>query len=103
MNVIVGTLVAVLLQAPLQFEVASVKENRSGFGFGSSDFPPNGRVNIENETLKGLMRWSYRLQDYQIIGGPAWVDADRFDIQAKPAADFEPKPIRPCLGPDCPF
>src|SRR5262245_32894810 len=66
------------------------------------DLPPNGRVSIVNATLKTLMQASYRLQDYQVIGGPAWLDADRFDIQAKPSAEYEPNPIARCLGPDCP-
>ncbi|HEY2381332.1 MAG TPA: TIGR03435 family protein [Terriglobia bacterium] len=26
---------------------------------------------------------AYRVQDFQVIGGPAWIDNDRFDVQAK--------------------
>src|SRR5262245_18621986 len=109
MDMIVALLVGVLLQSPLQFEVAAIKTNRSGLGSGNMDFPPNGRINIVNATFRMMVQASYRLQDYQIIGGPNWVNTDRFDIQAKPSAEYEPKPIAarpsaaPCFGSDCPM
>ena len=106
MDIIIALLVGLLLQSPLQFEVASVKTNRSGLGYGNMDFPPNGRVNIVNVTFKMVMQASYRLQDYQIIGGPNWVNTDRFDIQATPSAEYKPeltRPTAPCFGSDCPL
>jgi uncharacterized protein (TIGR03435 family) len=65
--------------------------------------PPTGRVNIVNATVRMLLRSAYRLQDYQVIGGPDWLNADRFDIQAAPPADYKPEPSVPCLGVDCPL
>jgi uncharacterized protein (TIGR03435 family) len=49
------------------------------------------------------MRASYGLLDYQILGGPDWVDTDRFDIQAKPSAEYQPKPPTRCFPPNCPM
>jgi uncharacterized protein (TIGR03435 family) len=35
-----------------------------------------------------MIRMAYRLQDYQIVGAPGWVDHDRFDIIGKaPSGD----------------
>jgi bla regulator protein BlaR1 len=94
--------IGIIHAAPLQFEVASIKTNPS-HGFGNIDFPPNGHVDIVSVTLKGIMQASYGLQGYQIIGGPNWLDTDRFDLQAKPSADYEPKPPTRCFPPNCPL
>src|SRR5262245_49789466 len=95
-------LVALVLQALLQFDAASVKPNTGGPGPTMIQMPPNGRVNIVNATARMLLRSAYRLQDYQIIGGPDWLNGDRFDIQASPPADYKPEPPPPCAG-DCPL
>jgi uncharacterized protein (TIGR03435 family) len=94
-------------QAPAQkpqFEVASVKPHVQGTGpalGGVMEMPPSGRVNIVNATLRQMLLASYRLQDYQIIGGPDWLNSDRFDIQAKPSPDYQPESVS-CIRPDCP-
>lgn len=98
------TVMPVLSQTPAskpQFEVASVKPNPSGRG-GLMEVPPTGRVNIDSATFKTLMQWAFRVQDYQIIGGPAWLAVDRFDLLASPPADFKPQPVVPCFAADCP-
>jgi uncharacterized protein (TIGR03435 family) len=84
----------------LQFEVASVKANATGRP-GLIETPPTGRVDIVGTTLKMLMRTAYRVQDYQIIGGPAWLDVDRFDVHANPPPDFQPQPFVPCFAANC--
>ena len=43
-----------------------------------------GRVNITNMTLKEIMVLAWRVQPYQISGGPAWISSARYDILAKP-------------------
>jgi len=100
MRLISILLIGLILQSPLQFEVASVKPNTGGPGPTIVQIPLTGRVNILNATVRALLRASYRLQDYQIIGGPDWLNADRFDIQASPPADY--RPPAPCFGADCP-
>src|SRR5262249_27603711 len=66
-----------------EFEVASVKQNKSGMGKVSIQTLPGGRFPAENITLRGLIRFAYRLDDARLTGGPSWLDADRFDIVAK--------------------
>jgi uncharacterized protein (TIGR03435 family) len=66
------------------FEVASIKPNRSGdlrMGIGLA---PGGRFTGTNVTLRQLISTAYGTSsDSQIVGGPNWMDSDRFDINAK--------------------
>ena len=64
------------------FEVASVKPNKSGEGFVQLG-GRGGQFTITNAPLRLIIRNAYRLQDFQIIGGPGWLNSDRFDIVAK--------------------
>jgi uncharacterized protein (TIGR03435 family) len=66
-----------------QFEVASIKANKSGDGRVMLGFQPGGRFNATNVTLRLLIRNAYQLQDFQIVGGPSWMTDDHFDIVAK--------------------
>jgi uncharacterized protein (TIGR03435 family) len=68
------------------FDVASVRMNRSGFPGGASSTRP-GNFSAKNETLKQLIRLAYGLETFQIVGGPDWIDSDRFDIQARAATN----------------
>src|SRR5262245_20530219 len=103
MKTILVALMGVFIQAPLQFDVVSIKPNTGGPGPTMIQMPPTGRVTIVNATFRMMLRSAHRLQDYQIVGGPDWLNRDRFDIQAAPAADYQPEPLVPCIGPDCPL
>jgi uncharacterized protein (TIGR03435 family) len=70
-------------QPPPQFEVASVKPNKSGDGRVMIGVQPGGRFTATNVPLRLLIRNAYQLQDFQIIGGPDWLTSDHFDIVAK--------------------
>jgi uncharacterized protein (TIGR03435 family) len=65
-----------------EFEVASVKPNKSGENFVRIQGPA-GRFTATNVPVRLLIRTAYRLQDFQIVGGPAWLNTDRFDVVAK--------------------
>ena len=72
------------------FEVASVKPNRNGgpFPFGRIGVLPGGRFTAMGATVRELIRSAYGLrEDAQITGGPNWVSADRFDVEANAPAD----------------
>ncbi len=86
-----GTLVLGGGQAPppppwdaphLQFEVASVKVNKSGPTMMSMRTLPTS-FNVTNLPLRMLITQAYRVSGYQLVGGPSWLDQDRFDIVAK--------------------
>jgi uncharacterized protein (TIGR03435 family) len=71
-------------QAPAQlpeFEVASIKPNKTNerMYYGLR----NDRMTIRNMTVKGLIQIAYGKRDSQITGGPSWIAAEYFDIDAK--------------------
>ncbi len=77
-----------------QFEVASIKPNKSGDGRVMIGVQPGGRFTATNVPLKMLIRNAYQLQDFQIVGGPDWITSDRFDIVAKADMDGTGEPFR---------
>ena len=81
------------------FEVASIKPNNSGDGRVMMQNQP-GRFIATNVTLRVLIRQAYQLQDFQISGGPGWLNSDRFDINAKlPDGVRDSGPPAPGSGP----
>jgi uncharacterized protein (TIGR03435 family) len=66
-----------------QFEVASIKPNKSGDMRVMLGVQPGGRFTATNVPLRLLIRNAYQLQDFQITGGPSWIAEERFDIVAK--------------------
>jgi uncharacterized protein (TIGR03435 family) len=76
------------------FEVASVRRNTSGTGLMTVGMAPGGRLNMTNLPVRNLIVRAYGVQPYQIVGGPDWIGADRFDVVAKAAsADATPEQI----------
>jgi uncharacterized protein (TIGR03435 family) len=71
----------------VRFEVASIKRNTLNDRIVVTQ-SRNGRYTIRGFTLGMLVRQAYQVQDFQVIGGPEWVETERFDIQAtEPALD----------------
>jgi uncharacterized protein (TIGR03435 family) len=66
------------VQKPM-FEVASIKPTTVR---GPID-DPSGRFIAVGQPLKALIGYAYRVRDYQIIGGPSWINYDLWQIQAK--------------------
>src|SRR5262245_38385304 len=70
------------------FEVASIKPHSGGCC--TSMLWPAGRFTATSVSVVDLLVFAYSpangptLQKSRILGGPGWVDSDRFDIQAKP-------------------
>jgi uncharacterized protein (TIGR03435 family) len=68
------------------FDAVSIKRNMSGetrIRFET----PLGRLNAINVPLRFAIRQAYRLPEARVIGGPAWLDTDRFDIVATATGD----------------
>jgi bla regulator protein blaR1 len=80
---------ATLVQAPSgsTFEVASIKQNKSGDIRASLVPSPGGRLTATNVTAADLIRFAYDLATFQLTGGPGWMTADHFDLQAKAEGD----------------
>jgi uncharacterized protein (TIGR03435 family) len=86
-----------------QFEVTAVKLNTGcgGPGRGSGGASSPGRVTLECAELRDLILTAYAIYGngansgprsfrMPVLGGPGWVDSDRFDIAAK--AEGNPAP-----------
>jgi uncharacterized protein (TIGR03435 family) len=66
----------------VEFEVVSVKPGDPA-SLGSSWGTPPGRFFMQNTTLTILLMRAYRLNEYQIAGGPKWIVSAKFNIDAK--------------------
>jgi beta-lactamase regulating signal transducer with metallopeptidase domain len=65
------------------FAVASIKPNKSGDRGMRIMYEPGGRFTATNISLKALIHFAYGVQDFQISGGPTWLESDKYDIEAK--------------------
>jgi len=79
------TLFAQPAAGPLAFEVASIKLSPDAPGSLTGIFESEGRIHARNVTLKRCVRGAYGVPEPQILGGPTWVDEDRYYIEAKAA------------------
>jgi uncharacterized protein (TIGR03435 family) len=77
------------VQAKLpEFEVASVKrsELKPSTPVGLFVFP-GGRVSAQHLPLRYLIYYAFDVQEFQVTGGPDWMNSEFYDIEAKPPAD----------------
>jgi uncharacterized protein (TIGR03435 family) len=66
------------------FDVASIKPSNPSPGPNDRRaFALNGRFTATGLALTVLVSNAYRVQNYQISGGPKWIYYDRYDIVAK--------------------
>ena len=93
----IGVVVAVIVtpaagrQADLPtFDVVSVKINRSNSPNQSMRVLPGGRAVVTNTPLQRLILTAYELLPQQLVGGPGWVDSDRFDVVAQASEELGP-------------
>jgi len=73
----------------LQYEVASIKRNKSGDDKQRISFPPNG-FTATNITLQMLIRVAYGVEENQISAAPNWLNSENYNVEAKmdnPAVD----------------
>jgi uncharacterized protein (TIGR03435 family) len=80
-------------QSRQEFEVDVIRPSSAGPSAGTSfNVFEGGRVKITNEPVKLLLRTAFQVQNAQIAGGPAWLDSDRYDIEAKTGRSEKPEP-----------
>ena len=75
------------------FEAASIKANKSSTPLVRLS-TPTGRLSGLNVTLALLIRNAYQLPEFRVVGGPAWIDVDRFDVEATAGAAVSADQIR---------
>ena len=74
---------------PREFEVAEIKPSAPGVTEMTGGIQPGGRIEVRGMTLRALMRIAWNIDDNDddmLVGGPKWLDVDRFDIIAKASA-----------------
>jgi uncharacterized protein (TIGR03435 family) len=75
------------------FDVASI--HTSQHDDGQDIDSDQGIFRAHNVTARRLMALAYTLDMSEIIGGPKWLDSDRYDINAKIPTEFaEQRPSR---------
>jgi uncharacterized protein (TIGR03435 family) len=65
-----------------QFAAVSIKPNRSDNQGINNRFGPEV-FNYTNVTLRLFVEIMYSLKDYQLFGGPAWMNTEKWDIVAR--------------------
>jgi uncharacterized protein (TIGR03435 family) len=74
----------VKISPDLRFEVASFKpstDQRNGYSIRPA--PGGQRYEAINCPVNVMIQVAYRIKPDQIVGGPAWMNTDRFDMEAK--------------------
>jgi uncharacterized protein (TIGR03435 family) len=64
------------------FEVATIKPSQ--FGGVTMKLSPSGLFESAGTTLSALIKFAYDLHPRQIVGGPAWLQTDKYDVTGKP-------------------
>jgi uncharacterized protein (TIGR03435 family) len=57
-------------------------------------FIRGGRYELHNATIVDLTRIAYGVDSEKVVGGPSWLDTDKFDVIAKGPADTTPDSLR---------
>jgi uncharacterized protein (TIGR03435 family) len=83
---LVSSLTCAQVVAPT-FEVASVKVDKSGPDAGNGFFPTPGRLRVTNMTFQQLIQAAYHINTGMLFRTAAWMESDRFDIDAKAAGN----------------
>src|SRR5215469_11755076 len=66
------------------FEVATIKPAAPDARGRYIQPGPGGGIKITNMTLKDMIEFAWRIQPFQVSGGPSWIDSVSYDVVAKP-------------------
>ena len=90
MTVIRLSAIALLLcavAAAQSFEVATVKPNPSGPTAPNGFHPTPGRLRVLNMPLEQMIHAAFHVPEGSLAGLTGWMQSDRYDIEAKSAAN----------------
>jgi uncharacterized protein (TIGR03435 family) len=74
------------------FEVASIRQNASGERAMTYHMPAGSQLLVTNMPVFEIIKLAYQLQSYQLVDGPGWITAERYDIVAKPPEGIQVTP-----------
>jgi len=72
-----------------KFEVATIKPSRPD-AQGKAFRVMGRRFSTINTSVTDLIKFAYGVHPRQIVGGPEWMGADKFDITAQPDGEGQP-------------
>jgi uncharacterized protein (TIGR03435 family) len=84
-------------QPAQEFEVASIKPSAPmamGMMRVGVQMAPGGRLTTTGTSARFLIQQAYGVRDFQIVGGPAWLGSERYDITAKAAGPATPDQVK---------
>ena len=87
---------AVAFAQPLAFEAASIKPTKALDNHTTFHSTP-GMLTMTGYTLRALIVEAYNVGSFQVLGGPQWMDDDRYDIVARAEGPARWPAIRPLL------
>jgi len=95
---IAGVAYAQPAAAPPTFDIADVHVSAPTTNpYARGGVIRGGRYELRTATLVDLIRIAYEVDADKIIGGPNWLEADRFDVIAKAPAETAPDTARQML------
>jgi bla regulator protein BlaR1 len=79
----VSVVLAQSIPTPLKFEIASVRPADPRARSSNVLLDPGESLRITNVPLRKIVTYAYDIRDFQLAGGPGWMDVERYDITAK--------------------
>ena len=73
---------ALFAQSEPAFDVASLKRNVSLNDSGGGGPRPGGRYRLSNMPARSIISVAWSIPTNRVLGGPAWVATDRYDLDA---------------------
>jgi uncharacterized protein (TIGR03435 family) len=62
--------------------------------FMSGGLIPNGKYELHRANMTDLIRVAYGIQDYEVYGGPAWLETDHYEVVAKAPPGSKPDDLK---------
>jgi len=87
-------------ESPRKFEAADVRVSaKTANPFVRTGAARGGRYEVKDATMVDLIRIAYGFDADKVLGGPSWLEMDRFDVTAKVPADTTPEALNAMLQP----
>ncbi len=67
---------------PLTFDVVSIKENKTVSDEGFISAASKGRFTVTNSPVASMIKYAYRLRDYQLLDAADWTTTTPYDVIA---------------------
>jgi uncharacterized protein (TIGR03435 family) len=79
------------------FEAGDVRVSPKAPNAYMTSFFRGGRYEVRKGTMLDLIRVAYGVDSYKVLGGPGWLETDRFDVTARAPVDTTPEALKEML------